>query len=80
MTASQNVTHGNPSRSFTLACPAGKKVVGGGYTSADPAVNLTTTANGPSADGLNWLVTVTKLADDNNVSSIAAYAICMTAS
>jgi hypothetical protein len=62
---------------FTTSCPAGKKVVGGGYSTNDTNSVFTTHVDGPSADGQSWLVTLTRSA---GATQVTPYAICMTAS
>ena len=40
----QAINNGNPTRSFTTSCPAGKKAVAGGWSSSDLSVRFTSTS------------------------------------
>ncbi|MEU3290530.1 hypothetical protein [Streptomyces longwoodensis] len=61
----------------TARCPAGKRVVGGGYRETEVnidgfgKVRTTITANAPTADGTGWTTSVTD-------GQVRAYALCTT--
>jgi hypothetical protein len=71
------INNGNPTQAFTTSCPAGKKVVGGGYSTNDIVSVFTANVDGPSADGQSWLLTLTRI---SGTTQVTPYAICMTAS
>jgi hypothetical protein len=54
-------------QTFTVQCPAGKKVLSGGFRTREQAVTdgtgLWIKRNGPTFNGLGWEVTITSRAD-----------------
>jgi len=53
VTASTELAGGTSVTGY-LPCPSGKKVVGGGWTTADGRFNVNVIGSGPSADGAAW--------------------------
>jgi hypothetical protein len=61
----------------TATCPAGKKILGGGYYSFDGTVAVTYSGPSDGKDG-NWHVDAKNI--DTKDASIQAFAICATIS
>ncbi|GGO82496.1 hypothetical protein [Wenjunlia tyrosinilytica] len=65
----------NGTTTVTANCPAGKRVLGGGYSFPLTPVNATVVTDAPDADGDSWRVTVV---NTTPALAINVYAICAT--
>jgi hypothetical protein len=64
-------------RTLTVACTGGKKVIGGGYTASNAGI-LHTNASGPANDS-SWVVVLERIVLESGSSTVTPYAICITA-
>ena len=60
-------------KEFIVQCPAGRKAVSGGYTTANLVLGLDTR---PSADGAGWAVYLVNLSDSQPAAG-AVQAVCL---
>jgi hypothetical protein len=78
VTANDNASPGSgdyySSRFLTVSCPAGKKVIGGGYYLATSSNLATVHKNGPTDSGTGWDVWVYNGSAFN--LGISGYAVC----
>ncbi len=75
----QTVNNGNTERNMTVTCPAGKKVVGGGFTVPDADADiLHVNASGPSSE-TSWKVVVSRISFETGTATVTPYAICVSA-
>jgi hypothetical protein len=59
---------------WTMSCPSGEKVTGGGVRASSSAGSFLMQGSGPSAGGNGWTVTVVNVAKSKH--KITGYAIC----
>jgi len=75
----QTVNNGNTERNMTVTCPAGTKVVGGGFTVPDADADiLHVNASGPSSE-TSWKVVVSRISFETGTATVTPYAICVSA-
>jgi hypothetical protein len=63
-------------KDFSLQCPEGKQVIGGGARLSTQDDNIAIQSSNPSLNGLTWHVSAVEVNDTDVEWALAAYAIC----